>query len=505
VYLWSVTLGTLPLMVVLLAALRRSFWDRRSALLAGGAVLTLLFAVGFALPFYRLLYEVDVLRRLRYPIKFYLLTTLCFAVLAGLAADSLRQRRAGPREAGALAAFMALFGIGWLAARDAGMLDRWAAPLVARVTATTGDFLGAFRSAVAGDALLGILAALLLALLLFSRRRGPLAGYALGFVTLLLAFRWGLPLFVSASDKELARPPALLAALEGDGRLYVSPRLPRFEPEALASATSASAEGLPRVSKVARVLVEQLVPATAAEWGVRYIFDHDPDGSYGYYNRLAGEAVTASAPEERDRLLRIFGGRWALTPEEETHPLFRGVTGFAVAGRRLVLAENPQTLEEVRWAGRAHRRRSLSGALGLLRSERFDPRDLVIPGRRDEEAAGPGGEASLRVELSRPDQAFVSVEAAAPGYLVFARTYFPAWKASLDGRAAPVLVANARDLAVAVPAGTHRVVFQYDRTPFHAGVGLQLAGLFGILGCAVAASPPRGPRRGQPPPPLADR
>ena len=37
-------------------------------LLAGGAVVTLLFSFGLALPFYRLLYSAAFLRRLRYPI-----------------------------------------------------------------------------------------------------------------------------------------------------------------------------------------------------------------------------------------------------------------------------------------------------------------------------------------------------------------------------------------------------------------------------------------------------
>ena len=53
VYLWSVTLGVLPVMVFVLAALRGEFWSRRARILALGAAVTLLFSVGFALPFYR--------------------------------------------------------------------------------------------------------------------------------------------------------------------------------------------------------------------------------------------------------------------------------------------------------------------------------------------------------------------------------------------------------------------------------------------------------------------
>ena len=55
----------------------------------------------------------------------------------------------------------------------------------------------------------------ILALVLFSKR--PIRGHCqlLAFTTLLLAFPWALPLFVSADEKALARPPALLSALRG--------------------------------------------------------------------------------------------------------------------------------------------------------------------------------------------------------------------------------------------------------------------------------------------------
>ena len=254
---------------------------------------------------------------------------------------------------------------------------------------------------------------------------------------------------------------------------------------------------LPRTEKTARVILEELVPATAAEFGARYLFENDPDGSYGFYNRLASEAADASTPEERDRLLRLYGGRWALAEEGEAHPLFRATTGFAVAGRRLVLFENPAPLPELRWAGRAWRRRSLSGTLELVRSARFAPEtDIAFPGPRDEDppASAPPSSAKLEIELAAADRAAARVDADAPGHVLFSRTFFPAWRARLDGAIVPVTVANARDLAVAVPAGRHRVEIEYDRRPFRRGVAIQAAALLAALRL------PRRLGRGQAPP-----
>jgi len=481
VYVWAVTFGIVPLLLLLSAALRRDFWSRRSGALAAGGLLAFLVSFGFALPLYRLVYAVPFLRKLRYPIKFYLLTTLCVALLAGLSAGALSRRRPGRRDAAAAVAILLLLAAAWWVAAPGGALERRAEPSVTRISDNVAGFLEAFRTAVRGDVLVGALA--VLAAVLVLRRGGREPGYILGLLTLLSSLVWGLPLFVAAREKDLARPPALASLLAGPGRLYVSPRLPRFEMTALPVDPPGA---LPRSEKAARVILEELVPATAAEFGVRYLFETDPDGSYGFYNRLANEAADASTPEERDRLLRLYGGRWALADEGEEHPLFRPVTGFAVAGRRLMLYEHPRPLPELRWAGRAWRRGSLSGTLALVRSERFEPEtDVAFPGPRDEDPSQPATAANVTIDFAGADRAAATVEAEGPGHLVFSRAFFPTWRARLDGKRVPVTVANARELALAVPAGRHRVEIEYGREPFRLGVAIQAMGFLAALGVAV--------------------
>ncbi|HJW14878.1 MAG TPA: hypothetical protein VJ776_09285, partial [Thermoanaerobaculia bacterium] len=295
VYIWCVTLGVVPLLAVATAALERGFWTRRTAWLAGGAAVSLLLALGSALPFSRLLYSVAQLRRLRYPIKFYLLTTLCVSLLAGFAAERLRPGapRAGRKAGLVLLAAALLYGAAFLASGEGGLVERTIAPLLAGLAAPARDLLPSIRRSLAGDSLFGLLAAAVLGLILFSRR--PIRGknHLLGLATLLLAFPWALPLFVSADERDLARPPALAGAMKGPGRVYVSPRLPEFN---VLDSGTAHPNLPPRVVKLARVQIEELIPATGAPFGIQYVFDSDPDGSYGFYNRLADEARAASDP-----------------------------------------------------------------------------------------------------------------------------------------------------------------------------------------------------------------
>ncbi|HKD11973.1 MAG TPA: hypothetical protein VKE50_07845, partial [Thermoanaerobaculia bacterium] len=487
-YIWRVTLGVVPLLLIAAAALTLDFWDRRARWLAAGAVASLLLSVGSALPPYRLLFSIEWMRRLRYPIKFYLLTTICFALLAGLAAEFWSLRRATRRQAILLGAAALFYAAAALAAGPEGFLDRAVAPLLNGLKADPAALLAAIRASFRGDALLGVAGVAVVAAAIAARRRMG-GGYLIGLATLLLALPWGLPLFVSADEKDLERRPAILSSLVGSGRLYVSPAIPEFN--VLASGT-AHPDLPPRVSQLARIQIEELVPETGAPFGVRYLFDEDPDGSYGFYNRLAGEVLTASSPPQAKRLLRVFGARWTLEDEKYRLPGGEPITGVVIAGRRLVLSRIAKPLDELRWAGGAFERASLSGALELARSEDFSPAsDVVLPGRTNRDPANERSAASLTIRRLEPDRAAADVEAAGPGYAVLSRTYFPAWRSHVDGRPAPILVANGRDLAIRVPAGRHSIDFEYDPAPFRIGVWIQA---FAVL-LGLSLSPFLGVRR----------
>jgi len=481
VYIWSVTLGVIPLLIVAAAALRGEFWRRRAVSLSAAALVTLVLSFGFRLPLYRLVYAVAPLRRLRYPIKFYLITTLCLAILAGLAAESFARRRAGGRELGLCAALFAVFAAAWALSAPGGAIHH---ALLDRLGGARAPFAEQFRIGVRGDAVAGLVSVALVALLLRLRPASMDSGYVLGTLTLFAALVWGLPLFVTGPSEELSREPALARLVTGEGRLYapdpLAPTLEALDPE--------YPRRLPRTAKAARLQIEHLFPQTASPFGVRSLFETDPDGSYGFYNRVAGEATAASSPLERDRLLRIYGARFVLSMEGRDYPLFRAKTGLSIGADRMVLFEDPHPLPELRWAGRAVFRGALSDAIELLRSEEFSPAsDVVLRGERApaaEASASParlsGARASsarLSDAVVRPSSATADVEADGNGYVVFSRTFFPAWKARVNGVSVPVLVANARDLAVPVPAGRHRVEIAYDRRPFRWGVGLQAVAL----------------------------
>ena len=59
--------------------------------------------------------------------------------------------------------------------------------------------------------------------------------------------------------------------------------------------------------------------------------------------------------------------------------------------------------------------------------------------------------------------------------MVLSEVYYPAWRAYVDGRPAPVLVADGLLRAVEVPAGEHEVEFRYESWALWAGIAVSAA------------------------------
>ncbi len=108
---------------------------------------------------------------------------------------------------------------------------------------------------------------------------------------------------------------------------------------------------------------------------------------------------------------------------------------------------------------------------------------------------------SARVLESRftPQRISIRAEAAGPGLVVIAQTFYPVWRASVDGQPAKIWRANYAFQAVEIPAGTHAVELIYRDNAFRAG--LWLSGL-GLLICAGmwwwSGRTPSAPSAGQP-------
>jgi uncharacterized membrane protein YfhO len=87
----------------------------------------------------------------------------------------------------------------------------------------------------------------------------------------------------------------------------------------------------------------------------------------------------------------------------------------------------------------------------------------------------------VQIESFAAERIVLKVEAEAPAWVVVAQNYYPAWKARVDDRAAPIRRANYTFQAVEVPAGKHTVTLQYEDKVFRLGLAISLATIAGCV------------------------
>lgn len=85
------------------------------------------------------------------------------------------------------------------------------------------------------------------------------------------------------------------------------------------------------------------------------------------------------------------------------------------------------------------------------------------------------------IEKASNDFIETQLKVTAPAWLLFSESFHPGWKATIDGREAPVYLANYNFMACFVPSGEHRVHFEFKPAGFYYSGKISLAGL-GIFG-----------------------
>ncbi len=131
-------------------------------------------------------------------------------------------------------------------------------------------------------------------------------------------------------------------------------------------------------------------------------------------------------------------------------------------------------------------------AFATLVDEGFDPlREVVLASGRP---SPPGAGGSVSIETLGFDRVVLDARMDAPGHVVLLDAYDPGWRARVDGRPAPVLVANLAFRAVPVPAGRHVVELLYRPVEVEIGLGVTLVSALGML----LASLTRWPRSSSP-------
>ncbi len=117
-----------------------------------------------------------------------------------------------------------------------------------------------------------------------------------------------------------------------------------------------------------------------------------------------------------------------------------------------------------------------------------DPREVAWvetdrPGDVDRllSRATPDPSETVTVTRDAPQHVEMKAILKTPGLVVVADMYYPGWHLTVDGTPAEILRTNRAMRGVALPEGTHHLVFRYDPLSFRVGIGLSLLGLSALV------------------------
>jgi hypothetical protein len=468
---------------------------------------------------------------LRYPVKFWLPVAVGAALLCGLGFERLAAERPARRRFGWTLAALAL-AVGGLWA----FLTLLPGPAVKTLRLIIPadrplPFVANERLRWAGLCLFSlVILAVLGGLALRLARSSPRAAWTWG--GLLLAAHaaaqvWLLrPLFPMDAVTPYRVPPPALAFLP-PGLTVVNPEFEHlFGPSKLGSGKFPSASLL----WLERRAFYELFPFTGPMWNRRYELDETPEGLDTYLTRLAQGSLQAANDGERLRLLAAWGvGRLLMerplaSPQPPNARLLGTLPTF---GQTFYAYEVVGRAPPVYLARRIWRAPNMNAAYQLMKSPGFDPgSDAVIPdeaprgrpghpGRLGRSGVhggpkGPGvpgvrivlGGPSLsaggevRVLRQGPESLDLDLAVGAGGSLLVVQRALLIYRATIDGRPAPLVPANLHRNGLAVPAGRHRVRMWVDRTNFRRAVASSALGLAGLPALAWWAW--RGARRAAP-------
>ncbi len=157
---------------------------------------------------------------------------------------------------------------------------------------------------------------------------------------------------------------------------------------------------------------------------------------------------------------------------------------------RVQVLENRGALPRA-WIVHSARRAGPAEALDLLSSGAVDPGSTALLEETPPRLAqlDDGSTDSARVTEYGADRVSLETSTGAPGLLVLSETYYPAWRAYVDGRPVRLYRANYLLRAVPVPAGEHSVELRYESVTLRVGIWISLAtgGSLVAVASAVAA------------------
>lgn len=495
--------GLIPLLLIAVLLTRRR--TAQVWFFTGLAVLTIIYALASSTPFGRLFYLIPGVSLFRAWSIIIFLYGLSLATLAAIGAQQLHDWLAAPApsraragksagatgDAGDAAAARrvlwiatALFGVLALLASSGVFMSVWTALFYADMAPQRAAALDANTAYIATGFWITFLIAAAVAGAWHLATKGVLVARAFVVVLAVIA---ALDLY--RVDRPYVRHTALMNEQVAASTM--------FQPDAVIRRLQQLRDdgGIFRVFDIAPLL--QARPAYGsndlATHGIEQLAGHHGNEIGRYRNLIGGEAAINLLSSEL-RLADVTNTEYMLVPGRIEDPRLEEV----LAGAETVLYRNRSALPRAYLVGTTE---VVTGDAAIERvlAADFDARTTAV--LAEPVPAGvtpqPGATGTVEWTTREFDRMTLRVEASAPALLMVLDNWYPAWRATVDGEAAPVLRANHTFRAIPVPAGQSNVELRYEPDALRSGAYISLA-VLALLLAVIVAGAVQGRRRPEP-------
>ena len=468
---------------------------RLKLIFAALALIGVALALGEFSPLYRVLYEwVPVFRMGRYPSKYFLLATLALAVLVSLGievAQKTEERSDRTRRSmmilAAAAAAVSVFGFAaWVYFQHhPGVLESWIRsktdPNSARIKdypAMASQLTASVRSSATW---LGLLSVLLLSPV--SRRRPALWTSMIVLILVAELASTNLRLIPIMSEEDVNFVPAVNSYLEHLGKNELGRVVPADSPGQIpGKAIWAPNRSWAWLTYYFRKTGQ---PLYGIMNGIQYSVFFSVDDLNTRQSRDLLKKCSSLPSEAALLLLARMNSRYLLTVNDVSNPNLELLSSFDTnTDVKLNVYRLKNFLPRAYFASVTEQISSKEEALERLSTPEFSAhKTLIIADPGSVPAQEGDGRGEVRILSYRRQWVQCEVVAETDGYLVLLDSYYPGWRAYVDGKQAEILRATYSFRAVRVPAGKHRVEFVYRPRSFYAG--LSVTGVALLIGIAA--------------------
>lgn len=461
-WLKTIYLGMVPFVLSVFYSIGR---DRKRWLLLGLVVLSLIFALGGNTPLYKVLYKIPPFSGIRYPVKFLFLFFFVVSVTAGFGFDSLREQvERGEQKTRILVKCFLGTGIVFLLIWGcANVFDGHISGYLNEHGIKPPVFNEIWFNLHNLKRFLFISFLFCVMLYLYLRANSrKWIGVGIVVVLVIDLFLANYGYYGRVPWKWFTAKTGFVEALSANretSRYFVTPKTEKdFEyvlyGKPIASSPYASMFMLYSVggAEVMRVFYEDLFTTISS----------------------CGRKI-----ETGQRYFDLTGTRHIITSYEVKDEGFRLVRQETLGDKKAYLYEYVRHSRRSFVCGKGHFVESDQRVINMLRDEKIDlKREVVIS---DPHRRGTKGDARTMGKADilslRPNEVVLAVASDNEAFLYLSDTYYPGWRAYVDGRETKIYRANLAFRAIEVPKGRHTVVFRYVPMSFYIGLVLTLIGI----------------------------